>query len=665
MRRAGYTFLLCLACLCLGPLAGSAGAAPSIESSSLSLSTNQAGAHADVTLSVALEEPGEPETTRGLRIILPPGYFLYPSFQVRCTATQFGEDKCPVDSQVGIVDVRGNYEGDPDFELGSAAVRLLAPESGEVARLGFVIPQIEVPVVVPVTVSPGNDHGLELELEGLPQTVPLQGLELTIWGVPADPVHDEERFPLVPGGRPSSSPQTPFARNPASCGTGGSLTVEVDSYEDPGDFAAASTPTPLLSGCNKLAFDPALELGLTATETSAPTGLKLTVEIPGNLAPNGLSSSDVKEILASLPPELGLDEEALASQTTCSLAQARLDGGGPSECPLASGIGSLTTAVLGVEPALEGDLYFGGTESPDSYRIFLIAAGSGIDLRLQASLAWDAGAGAWKVELPDLPQLPFEELGLQLASSGGPFIAPSECGAFKAVGELTPWSGGSPVIMTPDLTIDSGPEGGPCPGPAEEVVVSLSPPSIPADGASTSTATATVFDANGYRLIGEEVVFESTDPGHRIGPVTDNGDGTYTAQITASTTPGTATIFAFDESVEPEASGFAELTQTALAQPQAIPPALLPLPPPPPKPLVKFRRRPPPRTFDRTPTFRFTSTVAGSSFECKLDRRPLRPCKSPLTLARLGFGRHTFKVRATAPGGAKSLFSSYSFVVRR
>ncbi|MDQ2631864.1 MAG: hypothetical protein M3Y75_12955, partial [Actinomycetota bacterium] len=84
-----------------------------------------------------------------------------------------------------------------------------------------------------------------------------------------------------------------------------------------------------------------------------------------------------------------------------------------------------------------------------------------------------------------------------------------------------------------------------------------------------------------------------------------------------------------------------------------------------PRPVVRLRRWPPPRTRDRTPTFGFASNVAGSTFECKLDNRPLPRCKSPLTLPRLGLGRHVFKVRTVTPGGAKSFFAIYGFLVRR
>jgi hypothetical protein len=97
-------------------------------------------------------------------------------------------------------------------------------------------------------------------------------------------------------------------------------------------------------------------------------------------------------------------------------------------------------------------------------------------------------------------------------------------------------------------------------GPAAAVSVSLSPASIAPDGQSRSTVTATVVNAEGSRLAGERVSFSSSDSGETIGPVSDDGDGTYTATIVGSTTPGQAAIAATDGS-GPPVSGQASLTQ--------------------------------------------------------------------------------------------------------
>ncbi|MGI8506931.1 MAG: invasin domain 3-containing protein [Solirubrobacteraceae bacterium] len=100
-------------------------------------------------------------------------------------------------------------------------------------------------------------------------------------------------------------------------------------------------------------------------------------------------------------------------------------------------------------------------------------------------------------------------------------------------------------------------------GPAKTVTVTLSPGSILADGNSTSTANATITDAQGHPLSGQTVGFSSSDTHETVGAVTDHGDGTYTATITSSLTPGPATITATDTSVTPNLSGSATLTQTA------------------------------------------------------------------------------------------------------
>jgi subtilisin family serine protease len=59
--------------------------------------------------------------------------------------------------------------------------------------------------------------------------------------------------------------------------------------------------------------------------------------------------------------------------------------------------------------------------------------------------------------------------------------------------------------------------------------------------------------------------------------------------------------------------------------------------------------RPPASTRARTATFRFTSTQAGSTFQCRHMNGPWVACKSPKTYRGLGVGMHTFRVRAIDP----------------
>lgn len=97
------------------------------------------------------------------------------------------------------------------------------------------------------------------------------------------------------------------------------------------------------------------------------------------------------------------------------------------------------------------------------------------------------------------------------------------------------------------------------------LTLALQPTSIVANGTSMSTAIATATDANGNRVTTDNVVFSSSDPGETVGSVSNNHDGTYSAQIKSSNTVGSATITATDESAvtSPQATATATLTQTA------------------------------------------------------------------------------------------------------
>lgn len=68
-------------------------------------------------------------------------------------------------------------------------------------------------------------------------------------------------------------------------------------------------------------------------------------------------------------------------------------------------------------------------------------------------------------------------------------------------------------------------------------------------------------------------------------------------------------------------------------------------------PNARIGKHPKKRTTKRRARFTFFSSVAGSRFECKLDKSRFRSCKSPF-VRRLKPGRHVFRVRAVSATGA-------------
>jgi Calcineurin-like phosphoesterase len=81
-------------------------------------------------------------------------------------------------------------------------------------------------------------------------------------------------------------------------------------------------------------------------------------------------------------------------------------------------------------------------------------------------------------------------------------------------------------------------------------------------------------------------------------------------------------------------------------------------------PKTRITDSPPSPTRSRRATFRFVSSIPGSRFRCKLDRRPWRRCTSPRVYTGLSRGTHTFRVRATVFGRRDPTPAHRSWTIR-
>ncbi|MDA8183322.1 MAG: Ig-like domain-containing protein [Actinomycetota bacterium] len=99
--------------------------------------------------------------------------------------------------------------------------------------------------------------------------------------------------------------------------------------------------------------------------------------------------------------------------------------------------------------------------------------------------------------------------------------------------------------------------------PPAVVYASVAPSTIVANGTSQATVTAVVEDSYANGVPGQVMAISSSDPNEHLSPFVDKGNGTYTATVTSSTTPGKVTITATDLSVTPHLSASATLAQVA------------------------------------------------------------------------------------------------------
>jgi hypothetical protein len=125
---------------------------------------------------------------------------------------------------------------------------------------------------------------------------------------------------------------------------------------------------------------------------------------------------------------------------------------------------------------------------------------------------------------------------------------------------------------------------------------------------------------------------------------------------------GCSTLLEASDDTNSSAADFSEATPTPRAN------ATAPIEhacPPPPRPQTRILSGPQGKTADRTPTFRFSSSLAGGGFRCKLDSEPFGRCASPNTYGRLGFGPHRFQVKAVKGGRADLSPATRSFRILR
>jgi hypothetical protein len=83
-----------------------------------------------------------------------------------------------------------------------------------------------------------------------------------------------------------------------------------------------------------------------------------------------------------------------------------------------------------------------------------------------------------------------------------------------------------------------------------------------------------------------------------------------------------------------------------------------------PRPNTKLRATPKRVSAVRLAKFSFVSTLPGSRFQCKLDRKPFKSCRSPFK-ARVKPGRHVFQVRAIKSGAVDASPAVFRWKVTR
>ena len=474
--------VIVVASVLLAASAAPAAATEPIESFSSSLSTSQAGGHPDIETSFTLESPGSPEAARNAIFNAPEGIFGNPNAVPRCSSSDYAQQRCPSNTQVGLITINAGYEGDPDHLLGTAPIYDLTP-GPHTALLGFTVPILDIPINIPVNVRTGGDYGLRFTVSNMTQLTPLAGAHLTFWGFPADEGHDAERFAKGSPGNPAGCPGLadascvglpskagiavhPFTDNPTSCpGNALPVTLDIETYQDPGHFSRATGSYPAITECEKEVFKPVLTVKTTTNEADSASGLDISLSDPQFLG-FAASPSELESSTVVLPPGLTINPDAADGQTACTDAEARFGSEEPAQCPDNAKIGTVGIHSVALDGTLEGSIYIGEPKPGNQYRFFMTVDGFGIHAKLIGTFRPDPSTGQVTAYFEDLPQVPFDLIEVHLfASDRGLIATPTTCRLYEVHGVFYPWNKTLPQVNSnSNISIESGPSGSPCPG---------------------------------------------------------------------------------------------------------------------------------------------------------------------------------------------------------
>jgi hypothetical protein len=527
----------------------------------------QAGAHPfQSTTTIALNQDGDTAPlendnhhgevppaglAKDLSFRWPAGLIGNPSPVPRCTNTQFADlpdglinvNACPAQSAVGVAVVTVQEP----FALHTAQFTEplfnLEPGPGEPARFGFDVEQAGASVFIDTAVRTGSDYGVTVTTSNITQIAGFLSAEVTVWGVPGDPRHDDARgWGCLAAAReqvlhgacdpPNEEHPPAFLSLPTSCTGPQHTAVFGDSWENqfsPGTFPKlAEFEMPALDSCNRLPFSPSIEVTPDGNAGSTPTGLNVDIHVPQEESESaeGLAEAAPRDITVTLPEGVAVNPSAGDGLQSCSDGLAGFTGfaqffpssqtatfterlpsplqQGVNFCPEAAKVGTVKIKTPILPNAIEGSVYLASqNENPfgSLIALYLIAEDpvSGVLIKLVGETRLGAN-GQLTTTFKDSPQAPFEDAELHFfGGERAPLATPARCGAYTTAATLTPWSGNPPATSSSTFDITSGPSGSPCPGAALPFSPSLTGGTLNINAGAFSTLSTTIGREDGQQ----------------------------------------------------------------------------------------------------------------------------------------------------------------------
>ena len=504
--------LLCLGVV-LGVGADRANAKSAIYEYSSHPTIAQAGMHPDVISKFELgtrynQGPMPPclcNDPKDVILRLPQGVIANPHVAAICTAAEAAVFGCSADSQVGIIVLKLL-----NILYTTLPIYRTTPQDDQAGVFLFLSPiGGAAPIYMTFNARTESDFGLNVETIGINHAISFDYVAPIIWGIPADPSHDQLRFqpperridclsdPIAElekgqmGGGcfmtpypeigqqlekpkvPSTLPIKPMIQAPSTCIGPLTSSLETLSYDRGTDFAMQ--PWPETTGCDQLSFDPSLSANPTTTATDSASGVDVKLTVPQPQDATTPSPSPLKASTVSLPEGFSINPNAADGKTACSDTEAKLGTRLPAACPEFSKVGTLVLDSSALPAPIPGFIYLGEPKPGDPYRLILAVDGFGTAIKVTGSIRPNPQTGQMVVAFDELPEAPFQLFDMHFfGSERGLLATPPKCGKFPVKSTFQPWSTETSDQSSEQFfVLDSSPGGASCPGGTRPFAPSL------------------------------------------------------------------------------------------------------------------------------------------------------------------------------------------------
>jgi hypothetical protein len=446
---------------------------------------------------------------------LPPGLIGNPVAAPRCSLTQVtgtGEP-CPTSTQVGFYIL--HWQGG---KVLAGPIVNVTPEAGQSAEFALENQVKQQFLLTAHLVHTIHGYTFAVASDETP-AVALTNFELTFWGVPADPSHDQLRgrfcgstetiqigIKCEGNGESAGIERVPFITMPTDCSSGPeTATLRADSWQEPGivkegryfGYTEKTDTLPAVTGCNSLQFGPTIGVEPDTFLADEPVGLGVTVDVPQSEEPQSTATPELRDAVVTLPEGVSVSPGVVDGVQACDESGPQginFDGPeseevGPSEelqlaaghCPDASIVGTAEAISPLLREPVRGHVYLarplcgGAGQEPCTnqdaldgglYQLYLELGGTGkladtgINIKAHGFVEANPATGQLTTKFLDNPQAPFSELHIHL--NGGPRAPldnPAVCGPAVTTTDFTPWSapGITPEALSVAGTADATP----------------------------------------------------------------------------------------------------------------------------------------------------------------------------------------------------------------